>query len=678
MSNNKINSESKTKANKKTNNIKTKTVKSPKTETNKQKNNEVEQVTKQKATSSKSNKPTIANQKNDKTTKVNDKTKEVIKKETTKSKTNNSKNIEAKKEIETKKSQVKESTKSKTKLESEAKTIDESKTAKVKANIKTKASETQAEIKSKTIKSKTSSSSSSTTKKVDNKLENKKENLKNKTTNDKTNEQNNIESSIKQPISNSKNNIFKKIINIVSLSIKTLFIISFIMNLVFLLKMDILPTKYLLIFILVSSIIILFAVLTEFILKSKIMKLISTTLSLIFIIFYIFAYIYLNKTHTFINGLFNNEQIETYYIAVLEDSVYEEIEDLKNLKIGSYYNNEESYNQVINTINNLIEYDEQNYETLVELYNNLTFGEIDAIFINEANKNIIEENQEIFDIKLRYIYNVDAVTQINISSKDLNVIDTPFIVYITGIDTYGEIYSTARSDVNIIAVINPKIKKILLLTIPRDYYVQLHNTTGIRDKLTHAGMYGIDMSASTIEDLLDIDINYYVRLNFSTLINAIDAIGGVEVYSPYTFNTYGYQFYEGYNYLNGDYALAFSRARYNFEGGDRTRGENQMRVIEAVINKISSSRVLVTNYLDILNSLSGTFQTNIDSNQIYDLVKMQLSTMPKWQIETYSLNGYDSSNYTYSMGDMLLYVMEPDYNTVNEAKIKINELLEKN
>ena len=173
------------------------------------------------------------------------------------------------------------------------------------------------------------------------------------------------------------------------------------------------------------------------------------------------------------------------------------------------------------------------------------------------------------------------------------------------------------------------------------------------------------------------DINYYIRLNFSTLINAIDAIGGVDVYSPYTFNTYGYQFYEGYNYLNGDYALAFSRARHNFENGDRTRGENQMRVIEAVINKISSSRVLITNYLDILNSLSGTFQTNIDSNRIYDLVKMQLSSMPKWQIETYSLNGFDSSNYTYSMGDMLLYVMEPDYNTVNEAKLKIKVLLER-
>lgn len=532
--------------------------------------------------------------------------------------------------------------------------------------------------KSSSVSKKTSSTKSNTKSKITKtKVETKLENVEEKLNTNEIKKEYHKEEPIKQSVSNQKNNLLKKVFDIFSLSIKMLFIISFIMNLILLLKIDILPSKYLLIFLGFSSLIILFAVLTEFILKNKIMKFISMILSLVFIILYVFIFIYLNKTHIFINGLFNDEQIETYYLAVLSDSNYESINDLKNLKIGTYYNNEETYNQIIKIINKSIDYEEKNYDNLIELCNNLISGEIDAILINDTSKNIIDENNELINIQLKYIYNVTTKTKININTKDLNVSTTPFIVYITGIDTYGEISNIARSDVNIAAIVNPRTKEILLVTIPRDYYVQLHNTSGNRDKLTHAGIYGIDMSASTIEDLLDIDINYYIRLNFSTLINAVDAIGGIEVYSPYAFNTYGYQFHEGYNSLNGDYALAFSRARYNFVNGDRTRGENQMRVIEAIINKMSSSRVLITNYLDILNSLKGTFQTNIDSNRIYDLVKMQLASMPKWKIETYSLNGFDSSNYTYSMGDMMLYVMEPDYNTVNEAKEKIKKLLDK-
>ncbi len=484
-----------------------------------------------------------------------------------------------------------------------------------------------------------------------------------------------LKGKIKQDKLNDRNNIYRKIFNISSLVIKIIFLISFITNLLFLLKIDMLPTKYLSIFILLSSFILVFAILTQFILKNKVLKIISTFLSFIVILLYIFLYIYIRKTDTFINGLFNDEQLETYYLAVLSDSNYQTINDLKNLKIGTYYNNEGTYNEIIKIVNKTIEYDEKSYDNLIEMCNALISGEIDAILINDANKTIINENNELINIQLKYIYNVTTKTKINVIAKDLNVVDTPFIVYITGIDTYGEISSVARSDVNIVATINPKTKKILLVTIPRDYYVQLHNTTGNKDKLTHSGIYGIDMSVSTIEDLLDIDINYYIRLNFSTLINTVDVIGGIDVYSEYEFNTYGYQFYRGYNSVNGQYALAFSRARYNFANGDRTRGENQMRVIDAIINKMSSSRVLVTNYLNILNSLNGTFQTNIDSKRIYDLVKMQLSTMPKWQVETYSLNGYDSSNYTYSMGDMLLYVMEPDYSTIDEAKYKIQEFL---
>ena len=470
----------------------------------------------------------------------------------------------------------------------------------------------------------------------------------------------------------------KKIFNILSLIFKTFLVFSFCIILFVLLKTDILPFKYLLIYILIFSLIIIFDILTECFFKKNIIRIMAIIISIIFTIINIFFFIYLDKTTNFINNLASKEQLETYYIAVLNDSSYQDIDNLKEKKIGTFYNSFESYQEILKIINNLIRFEEINYNNLLDMCNNLINGEVDAILISEENKNIIEENNDLIDIQLRYIYNVTTKTKISIVAKDLNVVDEPFIVYITGIDAYGEISTVARSDVNIIATINPKTKQILLITIPRDYYVQLHDTVGNKDKLTHAGMYGIDMSIATIEDLLDIDINYYIRLNFSTLINAVDVIGGIDVYSEYEFNTYGYQFYQGYNSVNGKYALAFSRARYNFLNGDRTRGENQMRVIEAIINKMSSSRVLINNYLDILNSLNGTFQTNIDANRIYDLVKMQLSTMSKWEVEKFSLNGYDSSNYTYSMGDMLLYVMEPDYNTINEAKEKIKKILEEN
>lgn len=599
---------------------------------------------------------------------------------------NNKINIKSKKNSKAKTNKNSANSKTKTTKSAQVKTNkfveNSSKQESKSKNIEVKVSSKQKDVKNVTIKEETNKKNTKTnsiknkeeykTKKANIKIE-----IESKELKEKAIDEEKKKATISKPVSNSKNSVLKKVLTITSLAIKTLFIIFFIINLAFLLKIDILPTKYLSIFILISSLILIFNILTEFILKNKVMKIVSTILSILSIILYIFVYIYVSKTDKFINGLFTDEQIETYYIAVLNDSTYDNITDLENLKIGTYYHNLESYNNVINNINKLINFEEVKYNSLFEICEDLNNRKIDAILINDENKNIIEEINELDHIELKYICDVSIKSKLNMGVSNINVVEDPFILYITGIDTYGPISNVARSDVNIIVTVNPKTKQILLVTIPRDYYVYLHGTTAMKDKLTHAGMYGVDMSISTIEDILDIDINYYIRLNFSTLINAIDTIGGIEVYSEYDFNTYGYQFYKGYNYLNGEYALAFSRARKNFYYGDRTRGENQMRVIEAIIAKISSSTVLINDYLNILKSLDGTFQTNLDSGSIYDLIKMQLSSMPKWQIEKYSLNGLGAENYTYSIPDVYTYVMEPDYNTVNEAKTKIKELLEK-
>jgi len=182
----------------------------------------------------------------------------------------------------------------------------------------------------------------------------------------------------------------------------------------------------------------------------------------------------------------------------------------------------------------------------------------------------------------------------NVSKTSTNTnIKKPYTIYISGIDSYGEVDTVSRSDVNILAVVNPKDNKVLLVNTPRDYYVQLHGTTGVRDKLTHAGIYGIDMSKNTLQDLYGTKVDYTVRINFSSLLKLVDAAGGINVYSDYTFKAGGYSFVQGYNTLDSKQALVFARERYAFADGDRQRGKHQQRVIEALITKLSQPRVLL-------------------------------------------------------------------------------------
>ena len=215
---------------------------------------------------------------------------------------------------------------------------------------------------------------------------------------------------------------------------------------------------------------------------------------------------------------------------------------------------------------------------------------------------------------------------------------------------------------------------MLLTTIPRDYYVQLHGTKGLKDKLTHAGIYGINMSINTIEDLLDMDIDYYARVNFDTVVHLVNELGGINVYSDKNLSFCNIK--EGYNYLMGDCALRFARERKSYETGDRHRGENQEEVIKAIINKVETSSSLLTKYNSILKNLEGDFETNATLEEIKNLVKLQVSNMPKWSIKTYNLNGRDSHNYTYSGGNRVLYVMEPDEASVNKTKEIIKAVLE--
>ena len=250
-----------------------------------------------------------------------------------------------------------------------------------------------------------------------------------------------------------------------------------------------------------------------------------------------------------------------------------------------------------------------------------------------------------------------------------------FIMYLSGIDTYGGISTRSRSDVNILAVVNTETKDILLLSTPRDYYISYSETGGAKDKLTHAGIYGINASIDALEQLYDVDVNYYLRVNFSGFIDIINALGGVDVNSDYDFIARGTEIHKGVNHLTGEEALSFARERYSFKDGDFQRGRNQMEVIRAVIQKTASSSLL-TNYMSVMNAVAGSFETNMSQEEISDLVKMQLSDMASWNITSYTSEGQVSSAETYSMPGQMLSVVIPDESSVEEAKNMITDVIE--
>lgn len=248
-------------------------------------------------------------------------------------------------------------------------------------------------------------------------------------------------------------------------------------------------------------------------------------------------------------------------------------------------------------------------------------------------------------------------------------------IYISGIDTRGEMTDKSLSDVNIIATINKETKKILLLSTPRDYFVPLSISNGVPDKLTHAGSYGIDVCVDTMEMLYDINIDYYLRFNFKGFVDIIDALGGITVHSDYDFdseNTLGYHFHEGENELNGEEALVFVRERYAFSEGDRQRGRNQLYVIKAVLEKLTSMDVM-TKLDDLMSSVLNMYETNIPYSTMIQWGLSELSYLDQYDIQTYSVNGTGATEKPYSMNEKA-YVMIPDESTIDEAKRMMAEV----
>ncbi|MBO6046167.1 MAG: LCP family protein, partial [Erysipelotrichaceae bacterium] len=381
-----------------------------------------------------------------------------------------------------------------------------------------------------------------------------------------------------------------------------------------------------------------------------------------------------------------NKSVLRYSAVVLKDDQAKKVKDLKGYKFGYLKSEDASENvnknevltKIGNTLNENIK--PKKYNSIETEVAKLYSSKVKCIIINETDRKAYKKAQSDFEDQTRVIETYEIQIP-NAAATKAKVTKEPFNVYIAGIDTYGKISEASLSDVNMVATVNPVTKQVLLTSIPRDYYIDIDGTNG-KDKLTHTGRKGISCSVNSVEKLLDIEINYYVKFNFTSFINVVDAIGGVTIISPYddfTTTKGHYLIKKGKNKLNAKKALAFVRERKSFSGGDRIRVQNQQLMIKAILKKMTSpSGILSLN--KVFKSVSKSIETNMSSSEITALMNYEISTMASWDVQLYHLDGTDSRTTNLALTSTSnpngLWVIIPNDKTVAKAKkyiAKVNE-----
>lgn len=383
-----------------------------------------------------------------------------------------------------------------------------------------------------------------------------------------------------------------------------------------------------------------------------------------------------------------SKDVHVVEVLVKKESKYESISDLKD------YTGYVGGNTLVDSANVLFARDEitrvekfdislRDYNQYEKMMKDFYSGEIDVILLSNAHKSLVEEDYPDFEDETRVLKTYTYSTNVDILDRDINVTKDTFSIFVTGIDTSGSVSKVSRSDVNMIVTVNPVTRQILMTSIPRDYYVKLH-TEGELDKLTHAGLYGVMESVNTLEDLLSeqaserIEIDYYLRVNFTSVTKIVDALGGVNVDTNFNFTTRdGYKFKKGTNYVNGNAALSFVRERKNVQGGDKTRIIHQQALLTGVINKMLSPAI-ITNFNQVMSSIGGSFELSMKDNEVNQLLRYQLDKGGNWDIIQIQLDGTGASKVTYSGGKRKLYVMDPDFGTVENAAEMIVKMIHGN
>ena len=433
--------------------------------------------------------------------------------------------------------------------------------------------------------------------------------------------------------------------------------------------------------------------------RKKIRFIIGVVLSVLILAVLGTGSLYIYKTVSTLDTITGvNKDITKINVYVKEDDPAQKLADASGYTFGILSeldrdNTDQALQQMYYELGSDVQTNE--YSGLSELADSLNNGTTGAIILNQAYLDVLDEmdNYSSFSSQLREIASLQVETVVqrktpqvteavgsttetsDNSSADAAVTDEVYTIYVSGIDTRGEMTASSRSDVNIIMTVNPNTKQILLTTTPRDYYVTIPGVSGdARDKLTHAGIYGVDASMATLENLYGIDISYYARVNFTSLETIVDALGGVDVNSEVEFEKNGYSFHKGVNHMNGAQALTFSRERYSFAEGDNQRGKDQEAVLTAIIQK-ATSPAIIKSANEILTTVGDCVETNMTSDEMAKFINMQLNNGGSWNIESQAASGMGDAQPCYSSGMQLLYVMWPDENVVSDVSEKMQKVL---
>lgn len=469
-----------------------------------------------------------------------------------------------------------------------------------------------------------------------------------------------------------------------------LVLIQLVLTVLFLLKMfklDILPFKYLFMINIILILLVLYDFTSQFTKSHILGKLISVMLSCLILFTYLFA----AKFDSVLDKLgAANVEIDIVDVCVLSNDKAQNLNDVANYKFAinstaSNANINTSIESISSETGKTIKPTEYtNWSNLVNaLYDNKN---VQAIVINHSMMSIISQEFPDFEDSIKIIKTYEYKEKVELDASNVNVKRDPFIIYVSGISSDdGEdtkLASKALSDVNILAVINPETKQVLLVTTPRDSYIKISNSSGVTgyDKLAHAGSYGVDKSIEALENLYGINIDYYVKINFAGSQAVIDALGGITIESEIEFTNgweaapVSYHFVHGANECDGEKAIAFARERKAFAAGDFQRGRNQTAVIKGIIQKATSPAIL-TRYSAVMDTVSDMFLTNIPSSAISDLVKLQLSNSTPWNIQTYSISGktdeYRHLEVSNVYGASIVLPYEEDISTATKLMNKV-------
>lgn len=456
-----------------------------------------------------------------------------------------------------------------------------------------------------------------------------------------------------------------------------------------LIKINVLPTKLLflitIIFVLLDAI---FVLLLCYFSKGIVSKIICIVLTLVLMFGSCMGGYYISKTGSLLTNITNvtKHAKNTVSVVVKQSSDIKNKSQLNGLSVGTLrtIGTQGSSKALTELSKDGIVMNQNEYDSLSAMLEAFYNGEVDAIIINESSRSQIldMESYADFDNNTRVVYQTSyKVENTDKANAVTDITSKPFNVLISGSDTRGGFDENGRSDVIMVATINPKTSTILLTSVPRDFYVTTACDAadgcmqGALDKITHTGIHGTNTTKRTVEQLLGIEINYTFKVGFDTVTDLVDALGGVDVYVEpgYAVSTSTFSVHEGTNHLDGQHALAYARERYSYTEGDRQRTKNQQQVLMGIVNEATKPSV-ITKYASIMDAMANTFSTTMSNEEISDLIKYQINNNPKWKIEQYMVDGTGDTLMCAELGDAAS-VMVPDQSTVKMAKDKINAVL---